>query len=84
MPPLREGALPPPILLPPPPPSLPAPPRDPFPPLSDVEEELLDIAIRLDCGLREFDAQGGVVNIDHYIQCIVDELVSAYLFRYDE
>ena len=80
MPPLREGVLPPPLS----PPSLPALPRDPFPSLSDVEEELLDIAIRLDCGLREFDAQGGVVNIDHYIQCIVDELVSTYMFQYDD
>ena len=81
MPPLCEGALPQPR---PPPPPLYAPSRDPFPPLSDVEEELLDIAIRLDCGLCEFHAQGGVVNVDHYIQCIVDELVSTYMFQYDE
>ena len=77
MPPLREGVLP---QQPPPPPPLYAPSCDPFPPLSDVEEELLDIAIRLDCGLRAFHAQGGVVNVDHYIQCIVDELVSTYMF----
>ena len=77
MPPLREGVLP---RQPPPPPPQYAPSRDPFPPLSDVEEELLNIAIRLDCGLHEFHAQGGVVNVDHYIQCIVDELVSTYMF----
>ena len=79
MPPLREGVLPP----PPPCPTLPVPCRDPFLPLTDVEEELLNIAIRLDCGLCEFHAQGGVVNVDHYIQSIVDELVSTYMFKYD-
>ena len=61
---------------------LPPPPAcEPFPPLSEVEEELFDIAIWLDCALREFDTQGGVVNISHFTKSIVKELVSNYMLR---
>ena len=84
MPPLREVAPSPSQPLPPQPaipPSPPSPPREPFPPLSEVEEELFDIAIRLDCALHEFDARGGVVNISHYTNSIVNELVSGYMLR---
>ena len=63
------------------PPSPSSPPREPFSPLSEVEEELFDITIQLDCALREFDAQGGIVNISHYTKSIVDELVSGYMLR---
>ena len=62
------------------PPRLPPPrTREPFPPLSMMEEELFDIAIRLDCALREFGARGGIVNTKHYINSIVEELVSKYM-----
>ena len=66
LPSLHEGALPPPPPPPPPPPSLPPPPHNPFPPIYDVEEELLNITIWLDCGLHGFHAQGRVININHY------------------
>ena len=84
MPPLCEVAPSPSQPLPPQPaipPSPPSPPREPFPPLSEVEEELFDIAIRLDCALHEFDTRGGVVNISHYTNSIVNELVSGYMLR---
>ena len=68
MPPLRPGAR-------PAPPST-SPPREPFPPLSDVEETLFDTAIRLDCALREFAAQGGAVDISFFTESIIEELVS--------
>ena len=73
MPPVREVA--------PVPPPLPPPPRTrgPFPPLSMMEEELFDIAIRLDCALREFRDRDGIVNAKHYINSIVEELVSQYM-----
>ena len=53
--------------------------REPFPPLSMMEEELFDIAIRLDCALREFGARDSIVNAKHYIKSIVEELVSQYM-----
>ena len=84
MPPLRQVAPSPSQPLPPllPTPPLPSPPpREPFPPLSEVEEELFDIAIRLDCALCEFDARGGAVNISHYTKSIVHELVSGFMLR---
>ena len=76
MPPLHPSACPPVPLPPtpsPPPPSLP---KEPFPPLSDVEEMLFDTAVHLDCALCEFAAQGGAVDIQFFTECIVDELVS--------
>ena len=72
MPPVREvGPAPPPL----PPPRT----REPFPQLSMMEEELFDIAIQLDCALREFGAWDGIVNTKHYINSIVEELVSQYM-----
>ena len=44
-----------------------------------MEEELFDIAIWLDCALREFGAQDGIVNTKHYTNSIVEELVSQYM-----
>ena len=56
MPPVREvGPVPPPL---PPPPHTQGPFPKPFPPLSMMEEELFDIAIWLDCALRELGASG--------------------------
>ena len=62
------------------PPRIP-PPRthEPFLPLSMMEEELFDITIWLDCALREFGARGSIVNTKHYINSIVEELVSKYM-----
>ena len=64
---------------PPPPPPLPPPPppptRLPFPPLSALEEELIDIAIRLYAAMRLFEALDGAVDNKFFIECIVEELV---------
>jgi hypothetical protein len=49
---------------------------EPFPPLSKEEEELFDIAIRLDSALREFDGGRGAVDTRFYVQAIMQELVS--------
>ena len=80
MPPVRRvAATPIPAPPSPPPPSPPPPPRPPFPPLSPIEEELIDVAIRLDCALREFRVQHGQVDHRFFTQCIVEELVMIYL-----
>ena len=63
----------------PPPPSPPHPPCLPFPPLSPIEEELIDVAICLDCALHEFRVQRGQVDHRFFTQCIVEELVKIYL-----
>ena len=57
----------------------PPPPHPPFPPLSPIEEELIDVAIHLDCALREFWVQHGQVDHRFFTQCIVEELVKIYL-----
>lgn len=69
MPPTRPVARPPP----------PSPTLEPFPPLSDKEEELLDIAIRLTCALREFEARDGNVDHSHFTASILQELVGRYV-----
>jgi hypothetical protein len=70
MPPRRLVARTPP---PPPPPAL-----EPFPSLSQDEEELFDIAVRLDSALREFEARDGDVDTQFYVNCIIEELVSRF------
>ena len=75
MPPIREVGP----VTPPPPPPLRT--QGPFPPLSMMEEELFDITIWLDCALCEFGARDGIVNTKHYINSIVEELVSQYMSR---
>ena len=67
--------MPPKCLIAPPPP---APARVLFPPLSQLEEELFTIAIRLDSAVREFAARQGQVDTQYYVNCIVAELVRRY------
>ncbi|KAN0125446.1 hypothetical protein V8E53_015472 [Lactarius tabidus] len=56
----------------PPPPAL-----EPFPSLSQDEEELFDIAVRLDSALREFEARDSDVDTQFYVNCIIEELTDA-------
>ena len=77
MPPLRRVAP-----VPPPPPPPPPPPTHlPFPPLSALEEELIDIAIHLDSAMRLFEAQDGAVDHTFFTECIVAELVRIEIIR---
>jgi hypothetical protein len=58
------------------PPRTPSPTLEPFPSLSKDEEGLFDIAICLDSALCEFEARGGAVYTQFYVNCIIEELVS--------
>ena len=75
MPPLRRVAPAP----PPPPPPPPPPTILPFTPLSPLEEELIDIAIRLYAAMRLFEALDGAVDHKFFTECIVEELVRVQL-----
>jgi hypothetical protein len=52
------------------PPCPPAPAVPPFPPLSKDEDELLDIAIRLDSTLQEFTASKGKISEESFVKSI--------------